>query len=337
MSNTIVSPQESLHLNELVLLASAADRRTLCEQMALRVASSLLNDFALRAGSRLYRLAEIEFYFTTPPEAHHDDPFTHCDELQNHLGYWYFHRTGSGYKGGSYKGLDVSLGQGGGAGGLLIRGLRSMHDGELISGPSLCVDRLLVDCGHDSVAELVDALQSVHCRSTPTERGALLLAGLSVSDAHSPLRLIPLRTGATDVDGSLMLLAPEPVYRSPRVGLYLTKKKVPAQQQADFFARAYRFVLYPWLLPKGRSLLAAQLYLDGENAERIQQIISSSSSSSSSTGSSSGSTSASGAGTEKPRKTALSTVRKWIQSVELGKEKRADGYDVATAVLGVRL
>lgn len=39
----------------------------------------------------------------------HFDSFTHADEQQKKNGQWYFHKMGKGYKGGSYKGLDITF------------------------------------------------------------------------------------------------------------------------------------------------------------------------------------------------------------------------------------
>jgi hypothetical protein len=56
---------------------------------------------------RPHRFVEIEFYYT---DAIHADPFTHKDPLQKTNGQWYFHKIGAQYKGGTYKGLDVTCG-----------------------------------------------------------------------------------------------------------------------------------------------------------------------------------------------------------------------------------
>ncbi|KAL0573654.1 hypothetical protein V5O48_008300 [Marasmius crinis-equi] len=67
-----------------------------------------------------YELLEIEFYLWK--SGCHEDPFTHGSEEQRISGRWYFHRapkksedasrslTSSGYRGGTRKGLDLTLG-----------------------------------------------------------------------------------------------------------------------------------------------------------------------------------------------------------------------------------
>ena len=73
------------------------------------LAPLLLQRVVFCIGDSRYRIREVEFYFT---DDRHDDPFTHCSSIQESTGVWYFHRQGSGYKGGTYKGLDVAIGQG---------------------------------------------------------------------------------------------------------------------------------------------------------------------------------------------------------------------------------
>jgi len=54
-----------------------------------------------------FRLVEIEFYLKG---GKHNDIFTHCNKDQLSCGEWYFHKQKEGYKGGSYKGLDITFG-----------------------------------------------------------------------------------------------------------------------------------------------------------------------------------------------------------------------------------
>src|SRR5262245_54518774 len=103
------------------------------------VAARLLNGAALLAGGVRHRFTEIEFYYHGDG---HLDPFAHRDPVQLHVGRWYFHRTAGVYRSGSFKGLDLSFGDGTAFGGVLIRGLAT-EDDVLVDGPSLCVDHLL--------------------------------------------------------------------------------------------------------------------------------------------------------------------------------------------------
>ena len=118
------------------------------------VADSLLNQTRLVVGAEIWRLTELEFYYRAPG---HLDPFAHANPVQAHCGRWYFHRTHGGYRGGSFKGVDVTFGDGEARGGILLRGAERA-DGTVIDGPSLFVDALLRATASTNVRELDETL-----------------------------------------------------------------------------------------------------------------------------------------------------------------------------------
>lgn len=110
-----------------------------------------------------YSLMEVEMYLVKPG---HEDPFCHSSEAQRTSGQWYFHRAPTrsppaagaplpGFRGGTRKGLDVTFGGPGAVGGILLRSMRRVSDGTLISGPSLLVDELLSTSSQPSIAALI--------------------------------------------------------------------------------------------------------------------------------------------------------------------------------------
>ena len=103
------------------------------------IANRLLNECAFMVAGARYRIAEVEMYYAGDA---HADPFSHRDPLQREAGRWYFHRTGGTYRGGTFKGLDLTLGDGAAYFGILIRTVISPA-GMVICGPSLTVDLLL--------------------------------------------------------------------------------------------------------------------------------------------------------------------------------------------------
>src|SRR4051812_10578038 len=126
----------------------------------------LLNETELLVAGRPYRLAEVEAYYYGPG---HPDPFTHRDPLQYQNGRWYFHKTAGEYRGGSFKGVDFTFGDGTAMFGVLIRTVVA-PDGTVIDGPSLTVDHILGHTGYTDVAALDRAI-----------------AGRAVWDGSSPL------------------------------------------------------------------------------------------------------------------------------------------------------
>jgi hypothetical protein len=203
------------------------------------IAQCLLNGSRLVAGGQAYRLVEIEFYFWSDT---HPDPFTHRDPIQFHIGHWYFHRTRGTYRGGSFKGLDLTFGDPTSSGGILIRGLEK-PDGTLVDGPSLCVDHLLDTTGADTVAALDRTI-----------------AGRLAWQEGNPLRLQPMEPPET-----------RPLIQSPRVGLLL-KKAGAHTESTRFIMRPYRYLTEPRRTRKGKVHIVLALHAQGHSAEDIQRL-----------------------------------------------------------------
>jgi len=73
-----------------------------------------------------HRIVEIEFYYKDSKV--YIDPFCHGDEQQKMGGTFYFHRqNGKGYKGGSFKGMDIAFGDKDAVGGILIRAVQQLE------------------------------------------------------------------------------------------------------------------------------------------------------------------------------------------------------------------
>jgi hypothetical protein len=193
------------------------------------IATRLLDGCRLLVADQPHRFAEVEFYYCGDG---HPDRFTHRDPLQRACGRWYFHRTRGVYRGGSFKGFDLTFGDGTAFGGVLIRGLEA-PDGSLIDGPSLCVDHLLKTTGHAAIAPLDEAI-----------------GGRAAWEAVNPLRL-------EDAPSSGRRL-----YRSGRVGLTLKKAKPPSDLPR-YILRPYRYLTEPRRTAKGKPYLVLALYGQG--------------------------------------------------------------------------
>jgi hypothetical protein len=204
-----------------------------------RIAERLLNGARLLAGGEQLQFAEVEFYYFA---AGHPDPFTHRDVLQRACGPWYFHRTRGAYRGGSFKGLDLTFGDGSAFGGVLIRSLEAAG-GALIDGPSLCVDHLLSRAGFGSVAALDERI-----------------GGRAAWDAGSPLAL----EWADELEARR-------VFQSPRVGLSLCRA-VQMPEPVPYVMRPYRYLTEPRRIRKGKVLLVLALHAGGADDDAINRL-----------------------------------------------------------------
>ncbi|VDC06151.1 unnamed protein product [Peniophora sp. CBMAI 1063] len=217
------------------------------------IAQSLLHEHrivwcnAAASAREEYEIVELEFYLNSEE---HPDPYTHGSEEQTALGQWYFHRAprktpapqptaGSkpaGYRGGTRKGLDITLGCPLGhtgkkmRGGILLRTVRRISDGRIISGPSLLVDELLRVSSATSLTTLVDE----HW-----------IGNISI-DHHSPDAKSWLSLERIDKSGACGT-----IYHSPRIGLDLSHSSVQVNKENPrirFVCAHYRFFMHPDLL-----------------------------------------------------------------------------------------
>jgi hypothetical protein len=202
-----------------------------------RIAARLLAGSRLMVGSGPHRFVEVEFYYCGDG---HPDPFTHKDPIQLESGRWYFHRTGGMYRSGSFKGIDLTFGHDGVHGGILIRGIED-PDGELIDGPSLCVDYLLSKTGMRDVASLDDAI-----------------GGRVAWDSNNPLFL-----DEASEEG-------RPLLKTARVGLSL-KKARGSELMNRYIMRRYRYLSEPRRTAKGRAHMILALHADSKTPEEIAQ------------------------------------------------------------------
>ena len=203
-----------------------------------RVADLLLNRTRWVIGGRPHRITECEFYYRGPA---HDDPFTHGDPVQVHAGRWYFHKTAGIYRGGSFKGVDVTFGDGTARGGILIRGLER-PDGTMVDGPSLLVDYVLAQCGFATVADL-------------DRRNGDRLAW----DRTSPMHF-------EEID-----YPDKGVLACARVGLSL-RRAWPGTTMPAYLTRPYRFLTEPAAIAKGKPHMVMGLHRLGRNPEEIREV-----------------------------------------------------------------
>ena len=100
-------------------------------------------------------MIEIEFYICND---NHKDIFTHCHKDQKKMLTWYFHQMSNkdhSYKGGTFKGLDITCGFDNGYAGVLIRSIMNETTNQVIEGPCKVVNEFLDKIKCDSIKTLV--------------------------------------------------------------------------------------------------------------------------------------------------------------------------------------
>jgi hypothetical protein len=194
----------------------------------------------------------------------------------------YFHRVprhGPGastsvpraYRGGSRKGLDITIGALNSSsdapvipkssshaptppspvpvpirGGILLRTLRRLSDSTVISGPSLLVDELLRTSGASEIPELVNEKW----------RGDISASRVPSLENPDPNPTTTLYVGTKETTGT-----PPQMYRSPRVGLDLSHPSTrldPSNKRVQYVSKPYRYFILPHLLTangRGQSFL----------------------------------------------------------------------------------
>ena len=202
------------------------------------IARRLLCGCRLVVGGEQNRITEIEIYYHGRTLL---DPFSYREPIQKGMGQWYFHCTHGVYRGGSFKGVDLTFGGPDAYGGILIRGIESAA-GILVDGPSLCVDHLLAARA-----------------SQPWPRLDEAIARRFAWDSENPLHL-----------QWLPRLAEYDILKTARVGLSLKRQK-PSLMPLDYLLRRYRYLSEPRRIRKGKLHMALALHADGFSPAEIRE------------------------------------------------------------------
>lgn len=144
--------QTDLLYSSLLKIVDEASDQTQLEKGFNKVAKLLLLQSNLMVANKAYELMDIEFYFYN--EKIHPDPYSHSFQYassvrkkQSVTGSWYFHRfTGIEKYTHTRRGLDITYGDGekDRYGGILIRSIKNLQDGRIISGPSRVVSEIIL-------------------------------------------------------------------------------------------------------------------------------------------------------------------------------------------------
>jgi len=117
------------------------DTSKITNDLIITMAKALLQNYIICVNNNKFQICEIEFYINTES---HPDTYTHGDILQKTFGKIYFHRmNGKSYKGGTFKGVDLTFGNENMFFGILIRSMYDINNNTMICGPCNCVNMIL--------------------------------------------------------------------------------------------------------------------------------------------------------------------------------------------------
>lgn len=202
----------------------------------------LLNNCGLKIMDKIYRFVEIELYIYNKD---HKDIFNHCHPIQQKMLHWYFHQMSEkehSYKGGNYKGLDLTCGTKNNFCGILIRTIQNDKTKEITEGPCKIVDLILKITKASSVKELV-------CDKMENDVQVINNEYLTIVENK---------------------FKKEKIFKSPRIGLTL-KKKDNLKLRKEFVAKSLRFLIFPDQIKKGKTMTILTCVIDGmENKDIIK-------------------------------------------------------------------
>lgn len=239
------------------------------EQFFDTCANYLLNEAVLYVNNEFKcRIAEVEFYVYEEKSSDslyaHTDPFCHKYFIELTPCQWYFMRAGnadtSDYKGGSYKGFNVTFGKEGVYAGALVRSIVTPDKG-FIEGPSKTVDYILNHCSVSSIKELVDNKFNGELDLEKNENVVCFKDRSYFDDSDLELNQL-FNTGK------------ENIIQCARVGLTLKKLKsiknrTIQEQYLDYLIRPYRYCLYPHENKKFKLALVCALFIKYSDQELI--------------------------------------------------------------------
>jgi len=213
------------------------------------IANALLNRSIFFIGGLPHRVLELEFYCNGHQ---HIDLFAHGHERQKKRAEWYFHMTGKGYKGGSYKGLDVTFGDDEFYGGILLRTIQPLYgDFAPIEGPSLLVDHVLRTTNSSGIEELVSGFDLTAELKSPEK-------------TDHPLFFVHF-----DLDKEIPAIKSGTVYKGARVGLSM---KTFQDGKETYVGKFYRYMIDPEKIKKGRHYFVVSLHQQGYTPQQIVDV-----------------------------------------------------------------
>jgi 3-methyladenine DNA glycosylase Mpg len=133
------------------------DTSKITNEFITNMSRLLLQNYIICVNNSKFQICEIEFYINSES---HPDTYTHGDVLQKNYGKIYFHRmNGKSYKGGTFKGMDLTFGNKDMYFGILIRSMYDIDNKKMICGPCNCVDAILELNNCNNIGEFMKSRQ----------------------------------------------------------------------------------------------------------------------------------------------------------------------------------
>lgn len=135
------------------------DNRIITAENFNDIANLFLNRTLLLVDDIIYGFCEIEFYLNNKD---HDDQYVHCSQDQKQYGKYYFHKHKNGvYKNGTFKGMDITLGNNESYCGVLVRSIYNFRENKMICGPCNVVNEILRVYDMDNLNKLCNNNESL--------------------------------------------------------------------------------------------------------------------------------------------------------------------------------
>jgi hypothetical protein len=118
----------------------------------------ILNNIIINSNGTKFRLCEIEFYYWSEK---HKDEYVHKSPDQKQYGKFYFHKFRNGtYKSGTFRGIDIVLGNDQTFFGILIRSIKNIETNEFTEGSCNVANKFLSCFNVSTVKELFEKYYS---------------------------------------------------------------------------------------------------------------------------------------------------------------------------------
>ena len=190
----------------------------------IELAKYIMLETHIKTNNDEYRIIEMELYICNDK---HKDIFTHQHSMQKTMLNWYFHqmseKSGS-YKGGTFKGLDISCGFDEGYGGILIRAVLNESTNQVIEGPCNVVNELLKSTKSQSISDFVSK------------------SNANISCINNDLLKLEEKK-----------FIDESIYVAPRIGLSLKGDNIEEKKQ--YVDRKYRYIIFKDKIKKEKKKL----------------------------------------------------------------------------------